>query len=363
MKQLLFAASLVSMAFTASAQHITLHELFTGENCGPCAAYNPGLWALCEANPTKVINITFMTPIPTTGVFYQSQSSVCGGRRTYYNVNSAPHGKFDGNAAGTGTPTSTGFTQAHIDDEYAITSPFEITATHSYNATNDTVFGIVKIKALTATHSSRFKLRAAFTKTMHFVSAPGSNGEKDYPNVVRAMFTATTTYGGYNGQAIAANWNAGDEMVYTYTGGIGGLDDALSAVKPFTQVDSNFFVWVQNDTTSGASAKMVLAAGKSTYEVPPPAAVNHFNPAVTDLVVYPNPVSDFVHVDCTVEHGAQAVATITNAAGEVVALKKINVAGNRLSENFSVSKLSNGIYTISILSGGQSTTRKFVVSR
>lgn len=364
MKRLLLSLGITStLAFSANAQHMTLHELFTGENCPPCAAYNPGLWSLCDANPTKVINITYMTPIPTTGVFYQSQSTVSAGRRSYYSVNSAPHGKFDGNAPGTGTPTSTGFTQSNIDTRHAVSSPFVITATHYFNATNDTVFGKVKIKAITATNSGKLKLRAAFTKTMHFVNSPGTNGEKDYPNVVRAMFTATSANGGFNGQSIATNWAAGDSMVYTYKGKISKLDSALAVSKPFTKIDSNFIVWIQNDTTLGTDAKMVYLASKSTYQMPSTSFVSNVTSNVSDITIFPNPASNFVKVTATLAAPSKVNVTILNIIGQVVAQMQYPAANTQFAESITLPNLSNGIYSLNFTTEGETITKQFNVSK
>lgn len=364
MKKLLLTLAATGITvFSVNAQHMTLHELFTGENCPPCAAYNPGLWNLCDANPTKVINITYMTPIPTTGVFYQSQSAVSAGRRTYYSVNSAPHGKFDGNATGTGTPTPTGFTQSHIDTRHAVSSPFVITATHYFNATNDTVFGKVKIKATAAANSGKFKLRAAFTKTMHFVNAPGTNGEKDYPNVVRAMFTATTANSGFNGQSIATNWAAGDSIVYTYKGKISKLDSALAVSKPFTKIDSNFIVWIQNDTTAGPDAKMVYIASKSTYQMPPAAFVSNVSSNISEITVFPNPASNFVKVTATLLTPSKVNVTILNVLGQVVAQMQYPSGNTQFVESITLPNLSNGVYSLNFSTDNCTVTKQFTVNR
>lgn len=364
MKKVLLSTALLSAVLSQSyAQHLALHELFTGENCGPCATHNPNVWGLSDANPTKILNITFMTPIPSTGAFYKSQETMNAARRTYYNVNSAPHGKFDGNADFSGFPTASNFTQSHIDARALYVSPFAITATHYFNATNDTVFGTVKIKATAATTSTLYKLRAAFTKTIHFASAPGSNGEKHYPNVVRAMFTATTATNGHLGQAIKTNWAIGDSVVYTYKGKIGKIDSALSVTNPFTKIDSNLVVWIQNDTTAGTNARMIFSAAKSTYKVPTPANVSSVSSAISDIAIFPNPATNFINVRCSFITPTDAKITITSVTGQRIVERQFAAGNGQFSENLSLGNISNGTYQLSITANNETVTKQFIVNK
>ncbi len=59
-KQLFFFVALGVFTFSSQAQtRLSLFEEFTGENCGPCAYYNPGLQTLLNANTGKVIFIAY----------------------------------------------------------------------------------------------------------------------------------------------------------------------------------------------------------------------------------------------------------------------------------------------------------------
>ena len=79
-KTLLTLAIAQAVAFGAFAQRMTLHEEFTGENCGPCASTNPGFWALCDTAPNvpKLIHISYMAPIPSPGWYYARTSVLEG---------------------------------------------------------------------------------------------------------------------------------------------------------------------------------------------------------------------------------------------------------------------------------------------
>jgi hypothetical protein len=67
MKKNLLTLGLVIAGITSVAQtpRLSLFEEFTGENCPPCAATNPGLNANIAANSTKVVAIKWQVPIPS----------------------------------------------------------------------------------------------------------------------------------------------------------------------------------------------------------------------------------------------------------------------------------------------------------
>src|SRR4051812_9810277 len=60
----LMVASIVTFAQTP---RLSLYEEFTGENCPPCAATNPGLNALLLApdNEANIVAIKWQVPIPS----------------------------------------------------------------------------------------------------------------------------------------------------------------------------------------------------------------------------------------------------------------------------------------------------------
>src|SRR3954468_20170729 len=66
MKKTSILFGLMAIGVFATAQtRMSLYEEFTGENCPPCAATNPGLNTLLAANATKVIPIKWQVPIPS----------------------------------------------------------------------------------------------------------------------------------------------------------------------------------------------------------------------------------------------------------------------------------------------------------
>ena len=261
-KILLTFAVLPILAYSASAQRMTLHEEFTGENCGPCASTNPGFWTLINGgtNPSDLIHIAYMAPIPSAGWFYDRTSTLEGVRETYYSVPFAPYGRYDGHvpdatAASPGHPGY--FTQADIDAETAIPDSFTMTCTNAWNATYDSIVTTVTVTATTAwSGGSSVYLRAALVQTDDFASPPGSNGETHFENVVQAMYPSAT------GTLMTGTWASGASHTYTITGAKPSFVDPSAG--PY------MVVWIQNDVNKVISQ---AAKGNPLPPIPNDAAL------------------------------------------------------------------------------------------
>ncbi len=209
------AMATVSVSSFGQAR-MTLHEEATGENCPPCASTNPGFWTLCDAagNAAKLIHITYMTPIPSAGWYCNRTSAIHTAFDAYYSVPFAPYGRYDGHVPNP-TASSPGhpgyFTQADIDAEAAIASPFNITMTSGWDPNFANITTTVNVTCVTA-YSGTLVLRTALIHTDDFTTAPGTNGELHFANVVQAM------YPNYAGTSIPGTWTVGMTQSFVVTG-------------------------------------------------------------------------------------------------------------------------------------------------
>lgn len=244
MKKLLLALSAVALsASVTSAQTLTLYEEFSGENCAPCAAANPGLWTLLSANPSKVMLIKYQSPIPSAGPIYNAYKTITNARLSYYSVPFAPYGRLQGTILGTGTaaPSSPGhvanLTQADINTAAAATPPFNMTVTHAWNATGDSVTANVSITAPAAfaPAGANLKLRIAIIEHLTYATPPGTNGETDFHNVVREMVPDA------GGTSILNSWTAAQTQNYTVKGKVTNILDKNNS-------ECILVVWIQNET-------------------------------------------------------------------------------------------------------------------
>jgi hypothetical protein len=254
MKKLLLTLSAAALCATVvSAQRLTLYEEFSGENCAPCAATNPGLWTLITApgNDPKIMLIKYQVPIPSAGPIYNLYPTVAAARRTYYGVNSAPNGRIDG-AVSSPSSSSPGhpyyLSQTEINNAAAVATPFAVTVSHAWNATGDSITANVSITANSAFSAtgSNLKLRVALLEHLSYCVAPGTNGETEFHNIVREMYPDA------NGTTLPATWTASQNQTYTIKGKVPTWLDKSNG-------SAIVVVWIQNDAD-----KSIAQAAKST---------------------------------------------------------------------------------------------------
>ncbi len=210
MKKLLFNLSLFSATWAfAQTQRISLYEEFTGENCGPCAMVNPSITTLVLNNPSKIILLRYMVPIPSApgaGSLYKDNPVEIDARKNYYGVPFAPYARINGILV-PATGHAGDLSQRIIDSAYAVPSPFSLTVSHQLNANADSLSINIKATAAEAyAPNGVLKLQCALTEEfIHFDKAPGSNGERDFEFIMRKMLpdangTAMTPGSWTNGQ-------------------------------------------------------------------------------------------------------------------------------------------------------------------
>jgi len=376
------AAALCMMTATAQQPRTILYEEFTGENCGPCAAANPTNDALMVTNAGKILKISYMEPVPTSGFFYTSVQTLNDARygcstAGYYNPIwgalgecFTPSNFLDGHLpdSTSGAPCGNcgnvaAFTQADITAESAITSPFIINAVHYFNAAKDSVFGTVGIKAVAPVGGNSLMLRAVFVRSMNFTSPPGDNGEMDFKNVARAMYPSES------GQAIASSWAIGTTHVYTYSGKCANLD-ALTGV---TTVDSNFFVWVQNDSAAESPITTapypdarfrVLQAAQSVYTTHANALGVQETTNTIDLNLYPNPANETTTLSFDLVQPSTIEIKVIDQLGRTV--KSVPVQNmNAGAQNIAIAtgNLPSGLYSVLLRTNETTVTRKLSIVR
>jgi len=204
----ILAISLLTLAIEGNAQapRTQLYEVFSGENCGPCASANPTTHALLTANSSAIIGLKYQVPIPSAGPIHLENPTEPNARRTYYGVNSAPNARHEGQIIGNGH--SLNLTQTIITNRQSVTSPFTIQLEHSFNANWDSVFINMTVTAAQAVTTGNWFARIALIERhMSYPTPPGSNGETDFYSVMRKMLPNPT------GTSLPATWTNGQSQV------------------------------------------------------------------------------------------------------------------------------------------------------
>ncbi|GDX51033.1 hypothetical protein LBMAG27_00800 [Bacteroidota bacterium] len=174
-------------ANSQTTQRLVLVEEVTNASCTPCALSNPAFETLMNANSTKVIPIKYHASFPGYDPFYSANSAQNQARSVYYSVTAVPTARLDG--AGTFLQD---VNQASIDAEYAVPATMSIALAWKYSSDADSIYITVTFKALQAINGTLIGNIAVIEKAVHYDVAPGSNGEKDFTNVMRKLLPSQT---------------------------------------------------------------------------------------------------------------------------------------------------------------------------
>jgi len=263
MKSTVTLCFVLIMAFGHSfgqSPRLVLSEEFTGETCGPCATNNPGYNALMETYPGQVISLKYQNNIPSAGPnFYAYNTADISARTTFYANTYSPHAFIDGNVW---QGNAGAVTAANFNSRIAVTSPFEISASHTFSAAYDSIFAHIVIRATGAVSLPNLKARVAISeRNVYGYTSP--NGESDYAHVMRKLLPTAA------GTAMPASMAIGDSVV---------LDVQWKIVVPTNPSIGTplwpmleVIAWVQNDTN-----KEIMQAGHSP-------AVIAIDPAVVSM--------------------------------------------------------------------------------
>lgn len=245
---LLIASLLMLVAFKANAQNerILLFECFTNTSCGPCASQNPGLDALINANADRVAAIKYHMNWPgANDPMYVHNPEDNNARRGVYEVSSVPHTVVDGRRF---ADVPGHLTQSMVNQYLAIESPYDMRLSYEIDNATNTVTVHVMGRALADIDGSLKLYVGVIEKEIHYSSAPGSNGERDFYSVMKKLLPSAT---GTSLGTVAA----GDYFAYTFSWEMANVYDV-------NQIDA--IAWVQNTTS-----KEVMQACKSSASITP----------------------------------------------------------------------------------------------
>lgn len=376
MKKITLSFSLLITSLTVFSQtpRLSLYEEFTGENCPPCASTNPGL-NLILASPTntpKIVAIKWQVPIPSapsnTWSLYQTnkveidwrwKTLASGGYGYTPAINSAPSSKIDGQEAsvfGASSGHPANLNNNVISSAAAVPSEFSINMTRAWNQAYSAVNLTVNIQAtqsFSATGNLIFRL-VMIERHVHFVTAPGTNGEKDFEDVAVKSFPTLQ-----NGTPMTAGtWSVGQTQTFTINCPLPSYirDKSEIAFVGFIQDDGNQKVaqaGLANSEGLSNDAKAISAFVPNlscTNTIAPDVTIkNNGNNGITNFTITP-------YIDGIIKPIFSWSGNLAVGASTTMAIGSITVSGG--SHTFS--------YNISAVSGtdnnlvNNSATTKFV---
>ena len=215
MKKLSFLLLACFAATSLFAQHerMVLVEHFTQASCGPCASYNPGFQATLD-NHDFIAPIRYQTSWPGVDPMNSANPSEVATRVSLYNIQGVPNPVLQGDP-------SANISNGTLNAAHNSPSPFQINLTaelsnilgsspEDYPQLNaDTQIDVqMEIIAGDAVSGNLRAFIVVTEEEVVYASPPGSNGEKDFQNVMRKMLpnaNGTTLDNFANGDAITIN--------------------------------------------------------------------------------------------------------------------------------------------------------------
>jgi thiol-disulfide isomerase/thioredoxin len=295
------------------AQKQVLVEHFTNASCGPCASYNPDILNLFNNNPGKVAHIAYHTSWPGTDPMYNfnNNNGLGDARVSYYGISGVPHIIVAGNQQDI-HPAD--MSQSYIDNEYERPGLFEITGSLSVSSGELSID--INIKALTNFPTGTIKAHVVLVEHVTYTSAPGSNGETYFPDVMRNMFP---------------NKN-GTDIGNPSTGNIDTLTFNYTIPAEINISNCSVIVFVQNDIDKEVYMVKLMNI---------PTSIDDIYSSRNILQNFPNPGNDYTIIPLNNINKNYALQII-DATGHIVLNKIIKSQDTQVKIN--TSKFKNGMY-------------------
>jgi archaellum component FlaF (FlaF/FlaG flagellin family) len=237
---------LFSLKISAQNERVLLFECFTNTSCGPCASQNPALDALINANADRVAAIKYHMNWPgANDPMYLHNTVDNNARKGVYNVSSVPHTVVDGIRYAN---VPSGLSQNTVNNWLNIESPFEMRLSYEVDEAANTITVHVMGRASQAVPGTIKLYIGVIEREIHYTSAPGSNGERDFYSVMKKLLPSAS------GVSIG-EVEAGSYFAYTFSWELANVynNDQLDAIA-----------WIQNINT-----KEVYQACKSSENIVP----------------------------------------------------------------------------------------------
>jgi len=346
-KSLLLVSALLmgGSAVWGQSQRLVLVEEFTQASCGPCASANPALQALLNSNVTKATSIKYQTSWPGTDPMNAQNKPDVQTRVTYTGAGSVgvPYAVMDGAVVTGGGYNGApgGLTQTKINTEYAIASPFTMQLMHWFNAANDSIFIQCKITCTQNVTMTTPKFQVAMIeKTISFTTAPGSNGEKKFYNVMRKM------YPNASGTALATTWTNGQTQTLNFK------DKIPTYIYQKSEIAT--VAWIQDDGNKNIKQAAYNPAANTTTGINNVVVEN-------SLSVYPNPSRGEFTTSFEAAKTDNYTVKITNTLGQVVYQEELANFAGTYSKKMDIGSYGEGVYLL-VISNGQNENVKKVIT-
>lgn len=327
----------ISYNFYVASQSVTRRpviEHFTNTSCGPCAAQNPAFKVLMNQFPNQLSSIKYHPDFPgPNDPFYLFNKTENLARLDYYHINGVPTAVADG---GVYKELPMDYNTAVINNILARKSFMDIGIV-AQNVTDRDIDITVEVKPYINSGSENVVLHVVVVEDITTATPPGSNGEKDFPQVMRKMLpnqNGTTITGFTDGTTIT--------KTFTYTADP-SIDISKTHVVVFVQHVESQYVFQSEQV----SVDLLNTVKESN---------------VNEFTLYPNPAKDFTNLSFDLKNNSDVEIAISTIDGKIISTQnfgKLNAGMQNIQLN--TANLSTGIYFISIKNEFGISTSKLIV--
>ena len=317
--------------------NLVIYEHFTNASCGPCATYNPQFQALLLANNLEATSVKHHTSWPGTDPMYSFNTADPTSRVNYYGITGVPAVRLG--SALSSNPAN--INQGNIDDNVLNTpNNWNYILNTSISGNNLSVTGSVRGKTTTANTDNKLWLYLV-EDPISYATAPGSNGEKDFPSVLRKILPTSNGINCGNGSQ-STTVNATYALSPTF------VRDNLYLLA-FVQANGT------KDVNKGVKIKLGNAINTTSLQDLP---ANN-----TQWSAYPNPTSSEFFLQISEGFTNATGYTVTNAMGQIMAQGSLPQDGISNRIRISTQEWADGLYTVQLNQGDQPLTqpRKIMV--
>ncbi|MDP2188617.1 MAG: T9SS type A sorting domain-containing protein [Sphingobacteriaceae bacterium] len=321
-------------ALSSVISNLVVFEHFTNASCGPCATQNPGLEAVMNNNKLKATSLKYHVSWPGVDPMYSFNPTDPTARVNYYGVSGVPAVRLGANAS----MSPSQVTQTVIDN-YHNNMPNAFTYTVNTRIENNTLFVDGSVIRNIGINSNDLVLHIAVVEDpINYATPPGTNGEKDFPMVVRKLLP------NQNGTNLG-NGETATPFNYNYPLPSSFLQDRLFVV-----------VFVQANASKIAYKGAKIKAGASLA-----SSVKNDALISGSFEVYPNPVSSQAVLNFNLVRDSEVAVEIMNISGQLV--HRLNLgdlfAGTH-SHTVDLSHLAAGMYYVKTSMNDQVEIKRIV---
>ncbi len=276
---LIMMAILMPLFILSQAQRVVLIEEGSNASCGPCAAANPGFHALTTPFETanEVVVLKYQWYFPGFDPMHNHNVAEANARVSYYSQNGVPFGVLDGNVF---VDHIASFTGSMISNRVSVPSPFEIDIDAQMDTSFTEINVDVDVTAAMDYSAPNLKLRiAVIEKHIHFETAPGSNGETDFYNIMKKFLPGSggidldDSFTSGMSQSFSESWTHANVYSIPELAVVAFIqDDATKEVLQAGMVDVSFTV-AEDDAAATVDARS--------------SAADYYNNQLCDFTVVP----------------------------------------------------------------------------